>query len=78
MAPLKTYQMKKLQTLEQTIISKIRNLNFRIGIQDPAIIKKIYLNHTDDEIRKIKHFDNIVGVCEKGWDIDQTIKNHLY
>ena len=72
---LKTEQMTNL---EQTIISKIRNLNFRVGIQEPSVIKKIYSNFTDEQIRNIKHFDNIVGTCEKGWDVDQTIQNHLY
>jgi len=67
-----------MNNLEQIIIKKIRNLNFRIGIQEPAVIKKIYKNYSDEQIKNIRHFDNILGTCEKGWDIDQTIKNHLY
>lgn len=67
-----------MNNLEQIIIKKIRNLNFRIGIQEPAVIKKIYKNYSDEQIKNIRHFDNILGTCEKGWDIDQTIKNYLY
>ena len=65
-----------MQNLEQTIISKIKNLNFRVGIQEPSVIKKIYSNFSDEQIKNLKHFDNILGTCEKGWDIDQTIQNH--
>ena len=67
-----------MTNLEQTIILKIRNLNFRVGIQEPAVIKKIYKDYSDEQIKNIRHFDNILGTCEKGWDIDETIKNHLY
>ena len=69
---------RTMENLEQTIIGKIRNLNFKVGIQDPTVIKKIYMNFSDEQIKNLKHFNNILGTCEKGWDVDQTIQNHLY
>jgi|TARA_R110001632_G_scaffold138419_1_gene254166 hypothetical protein len=67
-----------MRKLEKLIINKIRNRNFRIGIQEPAVIKKLYKNYSDKEIKNLPKFDNILGTCEKGWGIDQTIQTHFW
>jgi hypothetical protein len=57
-------------TLEQEIIKQIKNL--------PFLGKKLYTNYSDSQIKNLKHFDNILGTCKKGWDVEQTIQNHFY
>ena len=49
-----------MRKLEKLIINKIRNRNLRIGIQEPAVIKKLYKKYSDEEIKNLPKFDNLL------------------